>query len=100
MGHVFYKQEDYAKAMENDERALAGRDRLLGPGHVSTLLTVSNMGLVSFEQGAFDIALALFERVLTDLKKSLSPDHLWTIRTVFNIARAYDTQRNYAAAMF
>lgn len=58
------------------------------------------MGLVSFEQGAFGIALALFERVLAGLEKSLSLNHLWTIHTVHNIARAYDAQRYYAAAMF
>lgn len=58
------------------------------------------MGLVSFEQGAFGIALALFERVLAGLEKSLSLNHLWTIHTVYNIARAYDAQRYYAAAMF
>jgi hypothetical protein len=44
------------------ERALAGREKALGPEHTSTLDTVNNLGLLYADQGKLAEAEAMYER--------------------------------------
>ena len=57
MALVFDNQGQYDKALENYERALAGKEKSLGVGHPDTLTTVNDMALVFKEQGQYGKAL-------------------------------------------
>ncbi|RDH27541.1 hypothetical protein BDQ94DRAFT_175542 [Aspergillus welwitschiae] len=65
------------------QRALAGYEKALGPGHSSTLDTVNNLANLYKAQGKLKEAEEMHQRALTGKEKALGPDHLET-RTAAN----------------
>jgi Tfp pilus assembly protein PilF len=57
------------------QRALAGKEKALGPDHLSTLNTVNNLGLLYSHQGKPKEAEEIYQRALTGKEKALGPDH-------------------------
>ena len=85
MGHKYYSQGDYAKALEWYHRALDGQEKTLGRDHPDTLATVSNMGSVSIDLGEYVNALGWYQKALTGQEKTLGRDHPDTLATVSNM---------------
>ena len=54
-------------------RALAGREKALGPDHTSTLDTVNNLGILYGDQGKLAEAEQMYGRALAGKEKSASP---------------------------
>ena len=82
------------KAMELYQRALAGREKSLGPDHPDTLTTVNNSEGVFFIQRKNDDAKELYQRVLAGYEKSLGPGHPYTFTTVNNLALVWTVKGN------
>ena len=57
------------------ERVLRGREKVLGPDHLSTLITVKNLGNLLHAHGKYDEAKVIYERTLRGCEKVLAPDH-------------------------
>ncbi|CAN9172854.1 unnamed protein product, partial [Alternaria alternata] len=51
MGIVYYRLGKLAEAESMYERALSGKEKALGPKHISTLETVGNLGNLHSGQG-------------------------------------------------
>ena len=58
-----------------DTQALALRTRLLGPGHLETAASISNLGLTQFNVGAYGEARAILARALPIHMAFLGPEH-------------------------
>jgi hypothetical protein len=65
-------------------RALAKKEKALGPDHTSTLETVNNLGNLYAEQGKLAEAEQMFVRALAGKEKALGPDHTSALETIHN----------------
>ena len=57
------------------QRALKGFEKVLGPEHLDTLTSVSNLGSVLESQGKYEEAEAMHERALKGYEKVLGLEH-------------------------
>jgi tetratricopeptide (TPR) repeat protein len=80
------------------ERALAGKEKALGPEHTSTLDTVNNLGIIYTDQGRLAEAEEMYKRALAGYEKALGPEHTSTLRTVNNLGIFYRDQGRLAEA--
>ncbi|KAK0609054.1 Nephrocystin-3, partial [Lasiodiplodia hormozganensis] len=62
LGFLFYNHQSMDYAEEMYQRALAGREKALGPDHRSTLQTVNNLGLLYKNQDKLDKAEEMYQR--------------------------------------
>jgi tetratricopeptide (TPR) repeat protein len=74
-GRLLDIQGEYAAARPLLERALAIRERSLGPDHPDTATSLNNLALCLQAQGAYAEARPLLERALAIRERSLGPDH-------------------------
>ncbi len=77
---------DLAAARPYYERALAIRERVLGPDHPDTAYSCNNQGTLFAYEGNFDEAVALVRRALAIFEKALGPQHPLTRQTRDNLA--------------
>ncbi|MEM9461645.1 MAG: tetratricopeptide repeat protein, partial [Myxococcota bacterium] len=75
LGNVFQSKGDLANLRVHAERALAIRQKALGPDHPSVATSLSNLGNGLLKQGDVDEARAHFERALAIRQEALGPDH-------------------------
>ena len=66
---------DYEGARPYYERALAIREKALGPDHPDTALSLNNLGYLLQAMGNLAEARPYFERALAIREKALGPDH-------------------------
>lgn len=95
---ILRQQIQYREAEQMYARALAGREKVLGPDHVLTLETVNNLGLLYFNQGKLAKAEQMYTRALAGKEKALGPDHISTLDTVVNFGVLYRAQGKLAEA--
>jgi tetratricopeptide (TPR) repeat protein len=86
------------KAEQMYDRALAGREKILGPHHTSTLDTVRNLGNLYCDQGKLDAAEQMYDRALTGYEKVHGPDHTSTLSAVHDLGDLYRDQGKLDAA--
>ncbi|MBK7928986.1 MAG: tetratricopeptide repeat protein [Bryobacterales bacterium] len=79
-------------------RALAIRERALGPNHPHTAASLHNLADLYQSQAQFAKAEPLYLRALAIGSKSLGPDHPSTATSLNNLAELYRTQGWYAKA--
>jgi tetratricopeptide (TPR) repeat protein len=88
----------FAQARPFYERALALREKRLGPDHPDTAETLNNFALSLREEGKHDAARALLERALAINEKAFGPEHAATATSVNNLALLLRDRRDLAAA--
>ena len=93
-----------AEAEQIFVRALARKEKALGPDHTSTLLTVNNLGMLYRDQGKLAEAEQVYVRALAGYEKALGPDHtsiLLTVNGEFTQSRSRATLEcvNWAAIL-
>ncbi|TAK20411.1 MAG: tetratricopeptide repeat protein [Chloroflexota bacterium] len=89
---------DYAGARLYSERALAIREKALGPEHPDTATSLNNLALLLQAQGDFAAARPLYERALAINEKVLGPEHPDTATSLNNLAGLLRAQGDFAAA--
>jgi len=92
LGNSLLRQGKLDEADQMYQRALAGREKALGPDHTSTLGTVNNLGNLYRAQGKLDEAEQMLQRALTSYEQALGPDHTSTLSTVNNLGNLYSDQ--------
>jgi tetratricopeptide (TPR) repeat protein len=75
------------------------QERVLGPGHPSTLTTRHWMAFVLDKQGKYDEALVIYEEVLNIQERVLGAEHPSSLMTRHNMAYALDNQGKYDEAL-
>jgi tetratricopeptide (TPR) repeat protein len=88
----------YAAARPLHERALAIRERALGPDHPDTATSLNNFAGLLYVQGDLAAARPLFERALAIRERALGPDHPDTALSLNNLALLLKDQGDLVAA--
>jgi tetratricopeptide (TPR) repeat protein len=88
----------YSAARPFLERALAIREKALGPEHPDTATRLNNLALLLQDQGDPAAARSLFERALAICEKTLGPEHPDTATSLNNLAFQLQAQRDLVAA--
>jgi tetratricopeptide (TPR) repeat protein len=92
IGNLYLDRGKPKEAEEMYQRALADREKALGPDHPSTLDTVHNLGVLYVNQGKLIEAEEMHQRALAGKEKALGPDHLSTLSTVSSLGVLYINQ--------
>jgi len=77
-GSVYYRLEDYDKAVKSGRRSTRIKEAVLGAGHPKTGLNLNNIALVLSEQGHHEQALETYHQAVASMV-SLGPDHVAVI---------------------
>ncbi|MGA7325537.1 MAG: tetratricopeptide repeat protein, partial [Rhodomicrobium sp.] len=93
-----YGQGKYREAAAIAEKALALAERVLGPEHPDTLISVGSLALLNKAQGRYGEAERLFKRALEVSERVLGPEHPGTLQSVNNLALLYEAQGRYGEA--
>jgi tetratricopeptide (TPR) repeat protein len=88
----------YASARPLFERALAIREKALGPDHTDTGATVNNLAGLLQDQGDLAAARPLYERALAICEKALGPEHPNTAASLNNLANLLRAQGDLVPA--
>ncbi len=88
----------YAQARPLLERALAIREKALGPEHPDTVTSLNNFALMLRDQGDLAGARPLVERALAIREKALGPEHPDTATSLNNFALLLQAQGDLAGA--
>ncbi|PYI08089.1 purine and uridine phosphorylase [Aspergillus sclerotiicarbonarius CBS 121057] len=103
LGRLYWNQGKHKEAEKLYQQVLAGRERVLGPDHISTLNTVHNLGVLYHDQGGLKEAEEMYQRVLTGHQKASGSNHISTLDTVQldtiqNLGNLYCTQQRLEEA--
>jgi tetratricopeptide (TPR) repeat protein len=91
-----YWKGRYLEAVPLAERAVAISDRVLGPEHPITALSLNNLAGLYDAMGQDEQALPLYQRALAIREKVLGPEHADTVASRRNLdALYYATGRHY-----
>ena len=71
LASLLWAQGDLAAARPLYERALAIREKVLGPGHPHTVSTLNNLARVLLDQGDLAAARAFQERAVASREKGM-----------------------------
>jgi len=93
-----YGEGKYAEAIPLAERALAIREKALGPEHPSVAAALNNLALLYESQGRYAQAEPLYKRALAIYEKALGPQHPDIASSLNNLAALYWAQGRYAQA--
>ncbi|CUS08029.1 unnamed protein product, partial [Tuber aestivum] len=72
----------YDESETMNRRALEGRERILGAGHLDTLMSVSHLAIVLWRQGKYSVSEAMNRRALEGREKVLGPEHPDTLTSL------------------
>ncbi len=75
LAELYLTQGKYAQAEPLYQRALAIREKALGPEHPDVATSLNNRALLYDEQGKYAQAEPLYQRALAVLEKALGPEH-------------------------
>jgi tetratricopeptide (TPR) repeat protein len=89
----------YAPARELFARALAIREKALGPEHPLTATSLHHLARLLRDQGDLAGSQALFERALVIREKMLGPEHRATAATINNLASLMQARGNLQGAL-
>jgi tetratricopeptide (TPR) repeat protein len=92
LGNLFNHQGRLTEAELMYQRALEGKEKVLGRNHLSTLNTVNNLGVLYKTQGRLTEAELMYQRALEGCEKVLGRNHLSTLNTVNNLGNIYTDQ--------
>jgi tetratricopeptide (TPR) repeat protein len=93
-----YAQGRFSEAMPLAQRALAIREKALGPNDPDVGVLLNNLASLYQAQGRYTDAEPLFKRSLAILEKALGPDHPELANCLKNLAQLYKDQGRYADA--
>ncbi|MCB8977790.1 MAG: tetratricopeptide repeat protein [Ardenticatenaceae bacterium] len=85
LGYHIRAVGDSAGARPFYERALAIREKALGPDHPDTALSLNNLGALLDSMGDLPAARPFYERALAIREKALGPDHPDTAQSLNNL---------------
>ncbi|HEY2896745.1 MAG TPA: tetratricopeptide repeat protein [Gemmatimonadaceae bacterium] len=98
LGQLKYKQKDFAQAEALFHRALAIRERVLGPEHFGLVQNINNLAALHYARNELDQAEPLFQRALGISQQHLGEAHPDVAVTLNNLARLYFRRNEYTSA--
>ena len=98
LAELYRDQGRYAEAEPLYKRALAIREKALGPDHPDVGTSLNNLAELYRAQGRYAEAEPLYKRALAIREKALGPDHPDVGTALNNLAELYRAQGRYAEA--
>ena len=93
LAELYHAQGQYAQAEPLYKRALAIREKALGPDHPDVATSLNNLAALYRAQGQYAQAEPLFKRSLAIREKALGPDHPDVATSLNNLAKLYSRPR-------
>lgn len=93
-----YEAGKYNEAIPLAEKALAIREKVLGPQHSNVAVFLNDLAMLYEMNGDYERAEPLFQRSLSIVEKALGPQHPQVAKALNNLAVLYDNQGRYALA--
>jgi hypothetical protein len=87
LANAYARASRLAEALPLHRQVLTEKQRVLGPRHPETLLSLSNLGGAYYEMGFPGDAIPLLEQVLAGSEQTLGADHATTRRYRENLRR-------------
>jgi tetratricopeptide (TPR) repeat protein len=97
-GYYLHKRADYAQAELLFQRALAIREKALGPEHLATATSLNNLAELYRDQWRNEEAEPLYRQALEIVQKELGPEHPDTATSLNNLALLLSAQRKHEDA--
>jgi tetratricopeptide (TPR) repeat protein len=97
-GDYLAESAQYEQAGPLLQRALAIRERVLGPQHPSTAVSLFNLASLYDAQGKYEQAEPLYQRALMIRERVLGPEHRNTATSLNNLALLYQDHGKYEQA--
>jgi tetratricopeptide (TPR) repeat protein len=97
-GNYFHGRAAYSAARLLYERALAIREKVLGPEHPDTATSLNNLALLLQTKSDLAGARPLHERALVIREKTLGPEHPATAMSLNNLASLAQAEADLAGA--
>jgi CHAT domain-containing protein/Tfp pilus assembly protein PilF len=91
-----YEEGKYQEAVVPAERALAIREKALGPNHADVAESLNNLALLYQDQGEYAKAEPFHVRALAIREKALGPSHPDVAESLNNLALLYQARGAYA----
>jgi serine/threonine-protein kinase len=98
-GLILTVQGRYEEARQAYERALALREKVLGPDHPMVTPSLNNIGNVLEEMGRYEEARRMHERVLAIREKVLGPQHPDMASALGNLGNVLTSLGRYEEAL-
>jgi tetratricopeptide (TPR) repeat protein len=98
LGYHMHAIGTYRAARPYYERALAIREKTLGPDHPNTAESINNWAMLLKDNGDFTVARPYYERALAIRERALGSDHPDTAESVNNLGGLLFGLGDYAAA--
>ncbi|KUL85553.1 hypothetical protein ZTR_08029 [Talaromyces verruculosus] len=92
IGNLYWDQGRVQEAEMMYQRAVVGKERLLGLNDPSTLETINCLGVVYTHQDKLQEAEKMLQRALIGYKKALGPDHVSALKVTTNLGLLYGKQ--------
>lgn len=97
-GRINHEMGRYPEAQSFYEKALALREKTLGPNHPDVAVSLNNLAGLYHDLGLYAKVEPLLQRSIKILEKSLGPSHPDVAVCLNNLATLYYTQGQYAKA--
>lgn len=86
IGYYLRFRAEYGKARPYYQRALAIREKALGPDHPDIASTLNNLAILAYYEGDYAAAVRLMRRALTISEQRLGPQHPNTVNSRQSLA--------------
>jgi len=98
LGNLFQKESKYEEALVHFRKALALKEKLVGPEDQDIAVSLTNIGIVLQYLDQVDQAVDHFQRALAIREKALGPTHPEVADSLQNLARMLDRRGKHAEA--
>ncbi|GAB6051221.1 CHAT domain-containing protein [Magnetospira thiophila] len=98
LANLYKEQGRYTEAEPQYKRALAIREKVLGPDNVATASVINNLALLYQAQGRYAEAEPLYKRALAIMEKTMGTEHPHVAYPLKGLGWLYYLQRRYAEA--
>ena len=98
LGMAYARTQRWELAEAAYQRALAIREKTLGPGHPFVAETLNSLAVLDYNRGKYALAEALHRRALAIREKALGGEHPLVAESLNNLAVLYHVQGKYALA--
>ena len=99
MGIVSWRQAEFDKALDYHLKALAIKEKSLGPEHPGVAISLNNLGVVLRQQGQYEKALRNYRKALAIQKRALGPEHPDVALALDNMGVVFSVQGEYEKAL-
>ena len=97
-GTKLYSGDEHAEAIAAAKRALAMRQKALGPDHLAVGGSLEFLAVLYYRQGRYATAVSLCRRALEVYEKALGPENPSIANALNNLAQQYRAEGRYADA--